>query len=78
VFQEKRGWNSGVGELPLIGTVIGAILGGLIVLADTHRRTNKIKKGEKKMEDFEAEDRLFLAMIGGVGFAVSDPVREAR
>ena len=24
VFQEKRGWNSGVGELPLLGTVIGA------------------------------------------------------
>ena len=37
-----------------------------------------LAKLEKKMEDFEAEDRLFLAMIGGVGFAVSDPVREAR
>jgi multidrug resistance protein len=23
VFQERRGWNAGVGELPLIGTVIG-------------------------------------------------------
>jgi hypothetical protein len=32
VFQKKRGWNSGVGELPLIGTVIGALIGGLIVL----------------------------------------------
>lgn len=71
MFQEKRGWNAGVGELPLIGTIIGALLGGCIVLLDTRRRTNKIKKGEKRMEDFEAEDRLFLAMIGGIGFAVS-------
>jgi len=71
VFQEMRGWNSGVGELPLIGTVCGAVLGGIIVLIDTHRRKAKIARGELKMEDMEPEDRLPLAMIGGIGFAAS-------
>jgi DHA1 family multidrug resistance protein-like MFS transporter len=68
VFQEKRGWNSGVGELPLVGTVIGALIGGLIVLIDTRLRQRKIERGEKKMEDNVPEDRLILAMIGGIGF----------
>ncbi|EFY93947.1 MFS multidrug transporter, putative [Metarhizium acridum CQMa 102] len=71
VFQERRGWNSGVGELPLIGTVVGAILGGSIVLYDTRRRTKKIKRGEVKAGDMEPEDRLPLAMVGGVGFAAA-------
>ena len=31
VFQQKRGWNAGVGELPLLGVVVGAILGGVIL-----------------------------------------------
>ncbi|KAJ4124972.1 hypothetical protein NW768_009313 [Fusarium equiseti] len=68
VFQEKRGWNSGVGELPLIGTVIGAFIGGGVVLIDTRIRKKKIEQGGKEMEP---EDRLPLAMIGGVGFAVT-------
>ncbi|OJJ86250.1 MFS transporter [Aspergillus glaucus CBS 516.65] len=68
VFQEKRGWNSGVGELPLIGTVVGALIGGLIVLVDTRLRQRQIERGEKKMEDTVPEDRLTLAMIGGIGF----------
>ncbi|KAF5665846.1 major facilitator superfamily transporter [Fusarium heterosporum] len=68
VFQEKRGWNAGVGELPLIGTVIGAFLGGFVVLTDTHIRRKKVEKEGKEMEP---EDRLPLAMIGGVGFAVA-------
>ena len=71
VFQEKRGWNAGVGELPLIGTVIGAVIGGLYVLFDTKRRERKIKRGEATMQSFEPEDRLPLAMIGGIGFAVT-------
>lgn len=71
MFQEKRHWNSGVGELPLIGTIIGALFGSAIVLADTHRRTKKVKSGAMKLEDFEPEDRLLLAMIGGVAFPVS-------
>lgn len=68
VFQEKRGWNSGVGELPLIGTVVGALIGGLIVLVDARLRQRQIERGEKKMEDTVPEDRLTLAMIGGIGF----------
>lgn len=71
VFQGKRGWNSGVGELPLIGSIVGAFIGGAIVLVDTWLRQRKINKGLKKMEDSVPEDRLPLAMIGGVGFAVT-------
>ncbi|KAK8912022.1 Efflux pump FUBT [Metarhizium anisopliae] len=71
VFQERRGWNSGVGELPLTGTVVGAVLGGAIVLYDTRRRIKKTERGEVKEEDMEPEDRLPLAMVGGIGFAAS-------
>lgn len=68
VFQEKRGWNSGVGELPLVGTIVGALIGGAIVLVDTKLRQRKIERGEKTLEDTVPEDRLTLAMIGGIGF----------
>ncbi|OKO99970.1 hypothetical protein PENSUB_8187 [Penicillium subrubescens] len=71
VFQEKRGWNSGVGELPLLGTVVGALFGGAIVLADTRMRQKKIDKGITKMEDAEPEDRLPLAIGGGIAFALT-------
>ena len=71
VFQEKRGWNSGVGELPLIGTVVGALIGGSIVLVDTHLRQRKVERGEKRLEDSVPEDRLPLAMIGGIGFSAT-------
>jgi multidrug resistance protein len=71
VFQEKRGWNSGVGELPLIGTVVGGLIGGGIVLLDTQLRQKKIERGQRKMDDAIPEDRLPLAMIGGVGFSLT-------
>lgn len=71
VFQEKRGWNSGIGELPLCGTIVGALIGGLIVLVDTRIRQRKVDRGEKRMEDTTPEDRLTLAMIGGVGFSIT-------
>lgn len=71
VFQEKRGWNSGVGELPLIGSVVGALFGGLIVLIDTQIRQGKIERGEKKAEDAVPEDRLTLAIIGGIAFPIT-------
>lgn len=45
VFQQKRGWNSGVGELPLLGTVIGAMFGGVIVFMDTRRRRKRVERG---------------------------------
>ncbi|CAJ2499649.1 Uu.00g025020.m01.CDS01 [Anthostomella pinea] len=50
VFQERRGWGPGVGELPLIGTA-----------------AKKIESGHP----LKPEDRLTLAMVGGVGFAIT-------
>jgi MFS transporter, DHA1 family, multidrug resistance protein len=67
VFQEKRGWNSGVGELPLLGTVVGAFLGGMIVFAVSAHDKKKMEAGYKR----RAEDRLPLAMAGGIIFAVT-------
>ncbi|KAI0126306.1 major facilitator superfamily domain-containing protein [Xylariales sp. AK1849] len=67
VFQQKRGWNAGVGELPLIGTVVGAFLGAGVVVVDSKYKAKKVERGEK----LKPEDRLPLGMIGGVGFAVS-------
>ncbi|PTB66848.1 MFS general substrate transporter [Trichoderma citrinoviride] len=69
VFQEKRGWNSGVGELPLIGTVLGAMLGGLIVAFDTRRQQKKVDTGKKQLHEMTPEDRLPLAILGGITFA---------
>jgi len=67
VFQQKRGWNSGVGELPLIGTAIGAVIGGAIVFANSKRDVKKAVAGHKAVP----EDRLIIAMIGGVLFPVT-------
>lgn len=67
VFQEKRGWNSGVGELPLIGTVTGACIGGAIVLYSSVRDRKKMEAGIPR----KAEDRLPLAMLGGILFPIT-------
>ena len=64
VFQEKRGWNSGVGELPLIGTVLGACIGGLAVVLFSRRDQKKKDAGYVMV----AEDRLPMAMVGGIMF----------
>jgi DHA1 family multidrug resistance protein-like MFS transporter len=66
VFQQKRGWNSGVGELPLIGIVIGAWVGGAIVFYVSSRDKKAMIAGHKRVP----EDRLPVAMAGGIGFAV--------
>ena len=67
VFQQKRHWNSGVGELPLIGTVVGAVIGGGIIFAVSARDRKRMLQGYKG----KAEDRLPVAMIGGCLFAVT-------
>lgn len=67
VFQQKRGWNAGVGELPLIGTSIGAIIGGCIIFIKTALEKKKMLAGHKMIP----EDRLIVAMIGGVLFPVT-------
>ena len=64
VFQQKRGWNAGVGELPLIGSVIGACIGGCIVFYVSGKDRKKIEAGHQ----LAPEDRLFLPMIAGVLF----------
>jgi len=66
VFQQKRGWNAGVGELPLISTVIGAVIGGAIVFRYTAIERKRILSGHKTVP----EDRLIIAMIGGIVFPI--------
>ncbi|TQV93185.1 benomyl/methotrexate resistance protein [Cordyceps javanica] len=70
VFQKMRGWNAGIGELPLLGTAVGAACGGAIVAVDAHIRQKKIASGKLKMSDLTPEDRLPIAMIGGIGFFI--------
>lgn len=67
VFQQKRGWNSGVGELPLIGTIVGAVLGGIVVFINSAHDRKKEERGYKR----RPEDRLPLAMAGGILFPVT-------
>jgi MFS transporter, DHA1 family, multidrug resistance protein len=67
VFQEKRGWNSGVGELPLIGTCVGAILGAGYILFDSKKTDKMVKAGHK----LRPEDRLPMTMVGGVVFPIT-------
>lgn len=67
VFRQMRGWNAGVSELPLLGVVIGSVLGGSGVLYTTHITHKKIAAGHKPVP----EDRLPLACIGGILFPIS-------
>ncbi|KAL1793817.1 hypothetical protein ACET3X_007238 [Alternaria dauci] len=67
VFQQRRGWNSGVGQLPLLGTALGAVIGGAIIFANSVRDRKKAESGHKAV----SEDRLPVAMLGGVMFPVT-------
>lgn len=67
VFREHRGWNEGVSELPLIGNVLGACLGAGLVLLNSRSLTKRMEKGET----IKPEDRLVLAMVGGIGFFIT-------
>ncbi|KAK3700455.1 hypothetical protein LTR37_015959 [Vermiconidia calcicola] len=67
VFQEKRRWNSGVGELPLIGTVVGAIIGGMYVFWTSHQDKKAAERGHIR----RPEDRLPMTMVGGVLFPIT-------
>lgn len=67
VFQQMRGWNSGVGQLPLIGTVVGACFGGSYVFYVSAQDKKKILAGETR----RPEDRLHVAMVGGIMFPLS-------
>lgn len=67
VFQQMRGWNAGVGELPLIGTAIGACIGGAYVFYVSAQDKKKILAGQTR----RPEDRLIVAMVGGILFPVT-------
>ncbi|KAI1262769.1 MFS general substrate transporter [Xylariaceae sp. FL1019] len=67
VFQDMRGWNAGVGELPLLGTAIGAAIGSVITVIDSRMKAKKLKNGGKIVP----EDRLTLGILGGVGFPIT-------
>jgi multidrug resistance protein len=67
VFQQKRGWNAGVGELPLIGTAIGAVIGGLLIFWQSARDKKHQDAGIK----VPPEDRMVMGMVGGVLFPIS-------
>lgn len=67
VFQEKRGWNPGVGELPLLGVIVGAAVGGLIYLYDI----SLAKKAQIKKGSLPPERRLYIAMFSGLLFPVA-------
>lgn len=67
VFQQKRGWNAGVGELPLLGTAIGGCMGGAIIFLVSSRDKKKMEAGVPR----RPEDRLPVAMFAGVLFAVT-------
>ncbi|KAF4977618.1 hypothetical protein FZEAL_5879 [Fusarium zealandicum] len=67
VFQEMRGWNYGVSQLPLLGQVAGAFLGAIYIFVDSERRRSKDTAGKQLLP----EDRLLMAMVGGVGFPIT-------
>ncbi|KAJ4196453.1 hypothetical protein NW755_001239 [Fusarium falciforme] len=67
VFREMRGWNAGVSQLPLIGQIVGAVLGAIVIFVDSERRRRIDASGKKLLP----EDRLLMAMFGGVGFPIT-------
>ncbi|KAK4629332.1 Major facilitator superfamily multidrug transporter mdrA [Fulvia fulva] len=67
VFRQMRGWNSGVAELPLIGTITGACIGGLINFYFTVQDRKERQAGIPRVP----EDRLVVAKIGGIIFPIS-------
>lgn len=56
--------NAGVGALPLIGTMIGAFIAGGIVFYESTLGRKKMLAGVERTP----EDRMPLAMIGGILF----------
>lgn len=56
VFQQHRGWNSGVGALPLIGSMVGACIAGAIVFYESTLAKKKMLAGVERTP----EDRMPL------------------
>lgn len=62
-FQEERGWNMGVGELPFIAVLIGVLIGCGIIIGFTKIRFQRILE---QTGTVIPEERLIPMMIGGV------------
>lgn len=69
VFQQKGGWNAGVGELPLLGVVVGGCLGGLFIYVLSLREKRQTLTASHRPRT--PENRLPVAMIGGISFAIT-------
>lgn len=67
VFQQRRGWNPGVGALPLIGQLVGAIFAGALVFYESTLGRKRMLAGIERMP----EERLPLAMVGSVLFPIT-------
>ncbi|KPA42861.1 polyamine transporter 1 [Fusarium langsethiae] len=67
VFRDMRGWNAGVSQLPLLGQVVGAVLGTIVIFVDSERRRSKDAAGKTLLP----EDRLLMAIFGGVAFPIT-------
>lgn len=67
IFQKKRHWNSGVGELPFLGMVLGSCVAATIIFVETAIMEKRKKHGKSK--GYRPEGRMRIGMIGAVTFA---------
>ncbi|KAF7596234.1 hypothetical protein BBP40_002767 [Aspergillus hancockii] len=62
-FQEKRGWNKGVGALPFLAITVGVLVGvGLII---THTKT-RVQRHMVERGAVPPEERLVPMMLGSI------------
>ena len=70
IFRDKRHWQPGLSELPMLGIVGGAFLGAIVaILRSVYRK--RLARANHQAEYDCPEDRMHLAMVGSVLFPVS-------
>jgi MFS family permease len=69
VFQEQRGWNTGVGGLAFLGVTIG-MLGGLAYCLWDNKRYQALQKEKYEGAKTPPEERLPPAIIGGFALPI--------
>lgn len=62
-FGEVRGWSTGVASLPLLGIIIGVLIGTVVVVV--YSLTYVKRKMNARGGNLEPEDRLPLMIFGG-------------
>jgi DHA1 family multidrug resistance protein-like MFS transporter len=67
VYQELRGWSSGVGSLPYIAMAIGLCLGSAVVIAFQPWMNRRLAANGGKIRP---EDRLVPCIIGSILFPI--------